>query len=107
MEGRMNLFRLFKPVSSAPVARQRLQLLLEYERRRDSQTDLLAVLREEIFAVVGRYLTVDPNKVKVKERRGATAWGVALDIVIPNRDYANAIARHGNASAGRSSPLYG
>ena len=64
----MNLFRLFKPVSSAPVARQRLQLLLEYERRRDSQTDLLAVLREEVFAVVGQYITVISPSIQTKSK---------------------------------------
>ena len=102
----MNLFRLFKPISSAPVARQRLQLLLEYERRRDRRTDLAAVLREEIFAVVGRYVTVDPNNVKVKELRGAAASSVVVDIVIPSRDYANAIARHMSGGEGRNLPAY-
>jgi septum formation topological specificity factor MinE len=29
----MGLFRFLKPVSSAPVARERLQILLEYERK--------------------------------------------------------------------------
>ena len=29
----MNLFRSFQPAASAPVARERLQILLEYERK--------------------------------------------------------------------------
>jgi cell division topological specificity factor len=102
----MNLLRLFKPISSAPVARRRLQLLLEYERRREGRTNLIAVLREEVFAVVGRYVTVDPNKVTVKELRGATALTVAVDIAIPNRDYADAIARYVSGGQGRSLPMY-
>ena len=41
----MRIFRFLRPVSSAPVARERLQILLEYERNLVSQTDLIAVLR--------------------------------------------------------------
>jgi septum formation topological specificity factor MinE len=29
----MNLFRFFQPAGSAPMARERLQILLEYERK--------------------------------------------------------------------------
>ncbi len=36
---------------SAPVARERLQILLEYERR-IGQSDLIAVLCDEIVAVI-------------------------------------------------------
>jgi cell division topological specificity factor len=40
----MTLLQVLRPMSSAPVARERLQILLEYERRLVSQTDLIAVL---------------------------------------------------------------
>ena len=62
----MRLFRFLRPVSSAPVARERLQILLEYERRLVSQSDLIAVLREEILAVISRHVTatsVDANVI--------------------------------------------
>jgi hypothetical protein len=36
-EGGMNLFRSFQPAASAPVARERLQILLEYDRKLGSQ----------------------------------------------------------------------
>ena len=45
----MNLFGFFRPAASAPVARERLQILLEYERKLGSQIDLFNVLREEIL----------------------------------------------------------
>ena len=67
----MNLFRFFRPAASAPVARERLQILLEYERKLGSQIDLFAVLREEILAVVSRHVNVDPDKVQVTVDRGA------------------------------------
>ena len=49
----MTLFRWFRPISSAPVARERLKILLEYDRNLVNQTDLFAVLREEITIKVG------------------------------------------------------
>ena len=36
----MNLFRSLQLAASAPVARERLQILLEYERKLGSQIDL-------------------------------------------------------------------
>ena len=80
----MRLFQFLRPVSSAPVARERLQILLEYERNLVSQTDLIAVLREEILAVVSRHVTVDPDKVQISVDRGANVSTLAVDIEIPN-----------------------
>jgi cell division topological specificity factor len=89
----MKLFRLLRPISSAPVARERLQILLEYERNLVSQTDLIAVLREEILAVVGRHVTVDPDRVQISVDRGAKFSILAFDIQIPNRNRMRAGAR--------------
>jgi cell division topological specificity factor len=86
----MRLFRFLRPIISAPVARDRLQILLEYERRLVSQTDLIAVLREEILAVVSRHVTVDPDKVQIVVDRGAEASILAVDIEIPNMSLATA-----------------
>ncbi len=52
----MKLFRFLKPISSAQVARERLQILLEYERRMVSQSSLIATLKDEILAVVSRHV---------------------------------------------------
>jgi cell division topological specificity factor len=79
----MNLFRFFQPAASAPVARERLEILLEYERKLGSQIDLFRVLREEILAVVSRHV-VDPEKVQVTIDRRAKFSTLAVDIEIPN-----------------------
>ena len=81
----MKLFRFFKPVSSAPVARERLQILLEYERRMVSQSSLITTLREEILAVVSRHVTLDPEKIHVSVDSGDGFSTLAVDIQIPNR----------------------
>jgi cell division topological specificity factor len=41
----MSFFNLFRPRRTAPVARERLQILLSYERASRGQADLLGVLR--------------------------------------------------------------
>jgi cell division topological specificity factor len=42
----MSMFRLFRRPGSAPVARERLQILLAHERGVRGQSDLLTILRE-------------------------------------------------------------
>jgi cell division topological specificity factor len=81
----MKLFRFLKPVSSAPVARERLKILLEYERRMVSQSSLITILREEILAVVSRHVDIDPEKIHVSVDRGDGFSTLAVDIQIPNR----------------------
>jgi len=69
---------------SAPIARERLRILLEYERATAGQKDLMLVLREEILAVIGRHVAVDPEKVMVKVDRGTTVSTLEIDIEVPN-----------------------
>ena len=80
----MNIFRLFRSSSSAPVARERLQILLEYERRQHGQPDLVVILRDEILAVLSRHVRIDPEKVQVKIDRQDRVSTLAVDIEIPN-----------------------
>ena len=80
----MSFFGFMRRRNSAPVARERLQILLEYERRIISQSDLVAVLRQEILAVVSRHVSVDPDKVQVKVDRGANVSTLEVDIEFPN-----------------------
>jgi cell division topological specificity factor len=81
----MKLFNLFRSASSAPVARERLQLLLAHERGARNQPDLVGILREEILAVIGRHVSFDPDKVRIEMDRGKSVTTLAVDIEIPNR----------------------
>jgi cell division topological specificity factor len=65
------------------VARERLQILLEYDRNLGSQIDLFTVLREEILAVISRHI-VAPEKVQVTVDRGAKFSTLGVNIEIPN-----------------------
>jgi cell division topological specificity factor len=81
----LNLLRLMRRQSgSAPVARERLQILLAHERGSRGQPDLLSLLREEILAVVSRHMTIDPDKVQVRMDRGKNVSTLEVDIEVPN-----------------------
>jgi len=77
------MFGLFKRRNSAPVARERLQVLLAHERALLGRSDLLGTLREEILAVIARHVNVDPDKVKVEADRNDTVSTLKVDIEIP------------------------
>ena len=79
----MNLFGFFNRRSSAPVARERLQILLAHERVAGSQSQLVAVLQEEILAVIARHMQIDRDKVQVKLDRGAEVSTLEIDIEMP------------------------
>ena len=81
----MRLLRLFGGRdASAPVARERLQILLAHERGLLGQSDLLVTLREEILAVVSKHVALDPDKVMVKLDRGKSVSTLEVDIEVPN-----------------------
>ena len=87
----MSIFRLFssRPApppapATAPIARERLQILLAHERGMRGQPDLLLRLREEILAVVSRHVALDPEKVMVRMERGRNVSTLEVDIELPN-----------------------
>jgi cell division topological specificity factor len=81
----MSLFGFFGSRGSAPVARERLQILLAHERGMRGQSDLLAILHEEILAVIGKHVQVDRDNVRVKMDRGDTVSMLEIDVEIPNK----------------------
>jgi cell division topological specificity factor len=80
----MSIFNLFKKQSSsAPLARERLQVLLAHERASAGHSDLVAKLREEILAVIAKHVKIDQDKVNVKMDRGENVSTLEVDIEIP------------------------
>ena len=82
----MSLFNFFKRNTSAPVARERLQVLLAHERTivGSGESDLVAILREEIMAVIAKHIQVDQDDVKITMDRGKTMSTLEIDIQFPN-----------------------
>ena len=81
----MSIFSFFKRKNTAPVARERLQLLLAHERVAGSDNRLIAVLQEEILAVIARHMQIDRDKVKVKLGRDHEVNTLEIDIEMPAR----------------------
>jgi len=79
----MSLFNLFRRRSTAPVARERLQILLAHERVAGSHSQLVAVLQEEILAVIAKHMQIDRDKVVVKLDRGTEVSTLEIDIEMP------------------------
>jgi len=94
----MKLLKFFGR-GSAPIARERLQILLAHERNTRKQPDLLDVLREEILALIGRHLSFDPDKVQIKVDRGKSVSTLAVDIEIPNSHGSSGIDSQSGRSA--------
>ena len=79
----MNVLSFFRGRGSAPVARERLQLLLAHERAATSgHSDLVNILREEILAVIAKHVTVDRDKIQVRMDRGGSVSTLEVDIEI-------------------------
>ena len=81
----MNLFNLFRPRTSAPVARERLQIILSHER--SGRSDLLAILREEILAAVAKHVIADRDSIQVRMDRGETISSLEISVEIPQPDH--------------------
>jgi cell division topological specificity factor len=63
----MGLFRtLFrsKP-TSASIAKERLKIVLAHERASSRAPDFLPVLQKELLTVVGRYVDIDEEMIRV------------------------------------------
>ncbi len=81
----MRLFEFFTGRrTSAPIARERLQVLLAHERLLTSgKSDLAMLLRDEIIAVITKHVAIDRDKVLVKMDRGKSVSTLEIDIEMP------------------------
>jgi cell division topological specificity factor len=79
----MSLFRFFKARGAAPVARERLQILLAHERVALGSGDLVAILRDELIATIARHIEFDPEKLTVKMDRTEAFSTLEIDVEIP------------------------
>jgi cell division topological specificity factor len=79
----MSLLNIFSRRGSAPVARERLQLIIAHERADHGRSDLVVILREEILAVIAKHVAIEPDKVQIKVERGEGVSTLGLDIELP------------------------
>jgi cell division topological specificity factor len=85
----MSIFDFFRKSSTAPVARERLQILLAHERvTLGARHNLVYELREEILAVIAKHVAIDRDKVQVRMERGQALSTLEIEIEIPNPVFA-------------------
>ena len=98
----MTLFNFFKSRGTAPVARERLQILLAHERVSLGSCDLLAILRDELLATIARHIEFDPEKLTMKMDRAGSVSTLEIDVEVPSEEIAAEARRrapHTRASA--------
>ena len=60
-----------------------MQILLAHERAVGGGSDLVAVLKEEILAVIAKHFPLEREKVQVKLDRGDAFSTLEIDIEVP------------------------
>jgi len=89
----MTLFGFLKARGTAPVARERLQILLAHERVSLGSCDLLAKLRDELLATIARHIEFDPEKLTVKLDRAGSTSTLEIDVEIPSDKFTSGARR--------------
>lgn len=83
----------FKRSNSAPVARERLQILLAHERSALGRSNMISILME-ILVTISRHVAVEPDKVQVKMNRGAAVFTLEMGLEIPNMEFPSVTGEH-------------
>jgi cell division topological specificity factor len=85
----MSILSFFTRNRSAPVARDRLQVLLAHERALSGgNADLVTVLQQEILAVIARHIPIERDKVVVRLDHRAQVSTLEIDIEMPQKKLA-------------------
>ncbi|MBS3997443.1 MAG: cell division topological specificity factor MinE [Hydrogenophaga sp.] len=80
-------FLLGEKKRTASVAKERLQIILAHERsgRHADQPDYLPALQRELVAVIGKYIKIDPEDIKVLLERQDNLEVLEVKIELPDR----------------------
>jgi len=68
---------------SAKVARERLQIVVSYQRTEGGDADFLSKLRHELLSVICKYVKVDRDQVNVQLKRTGSCSVLELNITLP------------------------
>ncbi len=77
-------FLLGEKKKSASVAKERLQIILAHERTgRDHRPDYLPALQKELMAVISKYVSINPDDIKVHLERQDNLDVLEVKIELP------------------------
>jgi len=69
---------------SAAVAKESLQIILAHERGGRNAPDYLPALKEELIAVISKYISVSQEDIKVSLEKQENYEVLELNIVLPD-----------------------
>ena len=75
--------RFRKPQESAKFAKERLQIIISHERIERDQPDFLAALQKDLLDVIGKYVAIDKDAVRVELDRQEGCAILELNVVLP------------------------
>ncbi|AZC27942.1 MULTISPECIES: cell division topological specificity factor MinE [Pseudomonas] len=84
----MNLFDFFrasKKVTTASVAKERLQIIVAHERGQRSTPDYLPALQKELVEVIRKYVNIGSDDVHVALENQGSCSILELNITLPDR----------------------
>ena len=79
----MSILSLFGRKKSAPVARERLQVILAHERASTGRSELISRMRQDIVAVIARHVGISAEDVSVKINRRDSVFVLKIDMDVP------------------------
>ena len=84
----MNIFDFFranKKVSTASVAKERLQIIVAHERGQRSTPDYLPALQKELVEVIRKYVNIESDQVQIALENEGSCSILELNITLPDR----------------------
>ncbi|MFN3612218.1 cell division topological specificity factor MinE [Tepidimonas sp.] len=78
-------FLLGEKKKTATVAKERLQIILAHERagRNASEPDYLPALQRDLVAVIGKYIAINPDDIRVNLERHDNLEVLEVKIELP------------------------
>jgi cell division topological specificity factor len=79
-------FLLGEKKKTASVAKERLQIILAHERsgRNPAEPDYLPALQRDLIAVIGKYVKINPEDIKVQLDREENLEVLEVKIELPD-----------------------
>ena len=76
-------FLLGEKKQTASVAKERLQIILAHERAGRTGADYLPALQRELVAVISKYVSINPQDIKVQLERQDNLEVLEVKIELP------------------------
>jgi cell division topological specificity factor len=72
-----------KSGASASLAKERLQIVISHERSQRGSPEYLPRLQREILAVIGKYVHIDQDQLKVNIEKDGDCEILEVNVILP------------------------